>query len=70
MKKKYHDYYVLKCDIKKYFYSIDKKILMNILSKKIQDKKVLAFAQLILNDGTDIGIPIGNYTSQYFANIY
>lgn len=65
-----NNYYVLKCDIKKYFYNIDKNILMNILSKRIKDKKILDFTKIILNDGTDIGIPIGNYTSQYFANIY
>lgn len=70
MQKKHNEYYVLKCDIRKYFYSIDKNILIKILSKKISDKKVLNFAKVILNDGVDIGIPIGNYTSQYFANIY
>ena len=64
------DYYVLKTDIKKYFYSIDKSILMNILKKRISDKRLLEFSYLILDDGTNIGIPIGNYTSQFFANIY
>lgn len=70
MKRLNNSYYILKCDIRKYFYSIDKNILIKILSKKISDKKVLNFAKVILNDGVDIGIPIGNYTSQYFANIY
>ncbi len=70
MKRKYYSYYVLKCDVKKYFYTIDKKILMSILSKKISDDDLLRFSELILNDGGTIGIPIGNYTSQYFANIY
>ena len=70
MKRKYDEYYVLKCDIKKYFYSIDKNILMNIFKKKISDTKLLKFSYLILDDGTSIGIPIGNFTSQYFANIY
>ncbi len=63
-------YYVLKTDIKKYFYSIDKNILINILSKRIKDKKLLEFSKVILDDGNDVGIPIGNYTSQFFANIY
>ncbi len=70
MKYKYGSYYVLKCDIKKYFYSIDKEILFNILKKHIKDKKLLEFSKLILNDGQEKGIPIGNFTSQYFANIY
>ncbi len=70
MKRKYGTYYVLKCDIKKYFYSIDKSILMNILRKRISDDKLLEFSYKILDDGNKVGIPIGNFTSQYFANIY
>ncbi len=66
-----NDYYILKCDIKKYFYSIDKGILFNIIAKKIKDKKLLKLIEvLIYDDDNDVGIPIGNYTSQYFANIY
>lgn len=70
MKKKYGKYYILKCDIKKYFYSIDKSILINILSNLISDKKLMSFTYKILADGENISIPIGNYTSQWFANIY
>ena len=70
MQKKYSNYYVLKCDIKKYFYSIDKEILKNILSKSISDKKIIEFNNIILDDGVRVGIPIGNFTSQFFANIY
>lgn len=70
MKRQYGRYYILKCDVKKYFYSINKDILFNILKKRISDKKLLEFSKLILNDGQKIGIPIGNFTSQYFANIY
>ncbi len=66
------DYYVLKCDIKKYFYSINKDILFNIMSKYITDKKLLNLTKIIIfdDDKDRVGIPIGNYTSQYFANIY
>ena len=70
IKKKYKNYYVLKCDIKKYFYSIDKNILLNILKKYISDKKLIEFTTVILGDLNELGIPIGNYTSQFFANIY
>lgn len=70
MKSKYNDYYVLKCDIKKYFYSINKNILLNILKKRIKDKKLIEFTKIILGDLNELGIPIGNYTSQFFANIY
>lgn len=64
-------YYILKCDIKKYFYSIDKDILYTIMKKHITDKKLLAFTKLLIYDSdVNTGIPIGNYTSQFFANIY
>ena len=65
-----NDYYILKTDIKKYFYSIDKEILLKIISSKIKDKMLLEFSKKILDDGNTLGIPIGNYTSQFFANIY
>ena len=71
MKRKYNNYYILKCDIKKYFYSIDKKILFNTMCNYINDKKLINLTyKLIYDDNKNIGIPIGNYTSQYFANIY
>lgn len=67
---KYGNYYVIKFDIKKFFYSIDKDILLNILKDRIKDKKIISLTKVILDDGNIKGIPIGNYTSQYFANIY
>lgn len=70
MRNKYNNYYILKCDIKKYFYSIDKNILKDILRKSISNKKLLNLTYTILDDENIIGIPIGNYTSQWFANIY
>lgn len=71
MKRKYGTYYVVKCDVKKFFYSIDKQILYQIMMRHINDEKLRAFTKCLIFDGTgDVGIPIGNYTSQYFANIY
>lgn len=68
------DYYILKCDVKKYFYSIDTDILFSILQRFITDKELLKFTHQLLYENrpfeTNVGIPIGNYTSQYFANIY
>lgn len=68
------DYWILKCDIKKFFYNIDKNILFSIMKKYISDKKLLNFTKLLIfscsKPYSDIGIPIGNYTSQFFANIY
>ena len=70
-KRNYNRFWILKCDIKKFFYQIDKNILFNILKKYIEDAELLNFTQKIIFDTDEqIGIPIGNYTSQYFANIY
>ena len=71
MYRNYKEYYILKCDIKKFFYNIDKEILFNIMKKYISDLKLLNLTKIfIYDDGGEKGIPIGNYTSQFFANIY
>lgn len=71
MKRKYHNYYILKLDIKKYFYSIHKDILYNIMCEYISDRRLLELTYKFIYDNDEkVGIPIGNYTSQYFANIY
>lgn len=66
--------YCLKCDIRKFYPSINKERLMWTLEKKIKDKKLLSIIQKIIDTYTDpdtgTGIPIGNYTSQVFGNIY
>ena len=42
-----------------------------MLSRKIKDKYFLEFSKkIIFYDKEEVGIPIGNYSSQYFANIY
>lgn len=61
--------YVLKVDIKKYYPSIDKEKLKQKFRKIIKDKDTLWLIDTII-DSHDIGIPIGNYTSQWFANFY
>lgn len=64
-------YYIVKMDISKFFNSIDPTILYNILASRIQDIKLRQLTHTIIYDGDDHpGIPIGNYVSQYFANIY
>lgn len=63
--------YCLKIDIKKFFDNIDHKILKLLLRKKIKDKDLLWLLDEIIDSiGGDKGVPIGNYTSQYFANFY
>jgi len=71
MKRIHGTYYILKCDIKKYFYTIHKDTLFAILKRNISDRDLLDFTKVLVYDGEgEVGIPIGNYTSQYFANIY
>lgn len=72
MKRNYgRNYYILKCDIAGYFYNINKEILFRILKKKINDPQLLEFTKkIIFDENCEKGIPIGNYTSQLFANIY
>lgn len=63
----------MKCDISKYFDSINHKILLKLIKKKIVDEKTLWLIEKILNSSEEkpgVGIPIGNLTSQLFANIY
>jgi len=66
--------YVLKADIKHYFDSVDHEVMINIIKRKIRDKKALWLIKKILeNHNTkkpNKGMPIGNLTSQIFANIY
>jgi len=61
--------YTLKMDIKKYYDSIPQDKLMAVIRHKIKDERMIALIQKIV-DTSDTGIPIGNYTSQWFANIF
>lgn len=65
--------FVLKCDISKFFNSIDHEILKTIISKKLDDQKAMKLINNIIDSyHTDNGkgVPLGNLTSQLFANIY
>jgi retron-type reverse transcriptase len=63
--------YCLKCDIKKFYPSIDHNILMSIIKKKIKCKDTLWLIENIVRsfDGGK-NTPIGNFTSQWFGNLY
>lgn len=60
--------YCLKIDIRKFYPSIDHEILKEVICKKIKCKDTLDLLDQII-DSAD-GVPIGNYLSQYFANLY
>jgi retron-type reverse transcriptase len=82
--------YILQCDIRKYFPSIDHEILKSLLRRKLKCKETLWLTDTIIDNsneqdpvldhfpGDDLltplqrrrGLPIGNLTSQFFANIY
>jgi RNA-directed DNA polymerase len=82
--------YVLKCDIRKYFPSMDHEILKGLLSRAVKCRRTLDLAGRIIDGsnpqeetvayfpGDDLftpferrrGLPIGNQTSQFFANVY
>ncbi len=67
--------YFLQCDIRRYFESIDHGVLKALLRRFIKDGRLLALLDTIIEHSppyTDPGrgLPIGNLTSQHFANLY
>jgi retron-type reverse transcriptase len=85
--KKYH--YALKCDVRKYFPSIDHDVLLDLVGRAIGDQRLLDLLTTVVashhdsvehkwHSGGDLfdvrlrkrGLPIGNLTSQFLANVY
>ncbi len=70
--------FVLKCDIAKFFDSVDHEILMRLFQKRILDERILYLLKGILDSADGLktyvpqgkGMPLGNLTSQIFSNIY
>lgn len=60
--------YFLKLDIHKFYPSIDHNILKQLIRRKIKDIDLLELLDGIIESGP--GLPIGNYLSQYFSNLY
>ena len=67
--KKYGKYYILKCDISRFFLSINHRILKKKLRKKIKDPKALKIVFDVI-DSHNSGIGIGSMTSQVLAIFY
>lgn len=61
--------YCLKVDIKKFYPSVNKKILKRLLRTKFKDKDLLWLLDEII-DSNEAGLPLGNYLSQWFGNFY
>ena len=69
--KEFEDVWILKCDIRKFFFNVDREILYNLIKRKIKDKYFLELTRkIIFYNEEKVSIPIGNYTSQIYANIY
>lgn len=68
LKDKQNTQYCLKLDIRQFYPSIDHDILKQIIRRKLKDKILLKLLDDII-DSTK-GVPIGNYLSQFFANLY
>ncbi len=67
--------YFLKCDVRKYFENIDHGVLKGILGRLFKDARFLELLELIVehnapHNAPGKGVPIGNLTSQHFANLY
>lgn len=72
------DCFVLKCDVWKFFDSVDHDILLSILARRIKDDDAMWLLERIIESFSSPtanlferkGLPIGNLTSQLFANVY
>ncbi len=65
--------FTLKCDIRKFFDSIDHQVLLNLIKRKCTDQYLLELISKIIfsfETSHGKGLPLGNVTSQIFANIY
>lgn len=65
--------YILKLDVRKFFDSINHDILIGLIERKVKDKNTIwLITKIIKSYSTKLntGIPLGNITSQLFANIY
>jgi retron-type reverse transcriptase len=66
--------FALRADVRHYFDSVDHKILLEIIKRKIKDDKLILLIKNILENHKQEtigkGIPLGNLTSQFFANVY
>lgn len=65
--------YIIKLDISKFFYSVDRGVLKGILRKKLKCKRTLELIDKIIDSADQIdplGVPLGNTLSQIFTNIY
>ncbi len=61
--------YILKCDIRRYFDSINQDILLSLIKQKIADENAIWLIEIVIKSFSK-GLPLGSITSQLLANIY
>ncbi len=63
--------FCLKADIKHYFQEVNHEVLINLIRRKIKTEKIIwLINQILVNGFTEKGMPLGNLTSQFLANVY
>ena len=67
--------YMLQCDVRHYYETVDHAVLKALLRRKLKDQRLLALLDHIIDHPLPgslpgKGLPSGNLTSQYFANLY
>lgn len=65
--------WVLKCDIRKFFASIDHEVLLKIIRRYIPDEDIVRLLSEIVGSfetSPSVGLPLGNLTSQLLVNVY
>ena len=68
-----HTVYAVKCDARKFFASINHERLLRLLARRITDPQTMRLSRNIIESFSvtlGVGVPLGNLTSQLFANIY
>ncbi|MBU3934489.1 reverse transcriptase/maturase family protein [Patescibacteria group bacterium] len=62
--------WILKCDVRKFFASVDQDTLIKILEKHVKDENTINLLKEIIKSFKPTGLPLENLTSQLFANVY
>lgn len=66
----YAEGWVLKCDVRKYFYSIPHEPLKQMVRKRLDDPKVLEIIDMLIDSTPNPGISLGSQPNQWFAIAY
>lgn len=62
-----YDCWIIKADIRKYFYSIEHNKLKDIIEYFIEDKDIVNLCEKFIDSTNNVGLPLGNQISQVFA---